>query len=209
MSFPKKLVLFDFNGTIIDDNDSCWKAIEGIFYHYKKEPPTVEEYYQVYKTHWKEVFAWKGIVGTPEDFNKIYSAILEPLYQHVEPFPNVRETLTALKERGHILGIISHGIKERNAPALERHGLSSFFDPRFVQYGNKGKRDAIEAFSQIACINKEYCYYVGDAPSDVTASNSAGVQSVAFLPGFVPEYLMHAKNPTHTIRTMGELLAIT
>lgn len=203
-----KLLLFDCNGTIIDDNLPCWQAIEGIFLHYKKTPPTIEEYYLAMDKHWSEVFKARGIEGDNEEFNNIYVPILERLYHTARPFPKVHPTLATLKKRGYTLGIISHGSESINAPVLEQYGLTEFFDPRFVIYGNESKHDAIKAFSKTAGVSNDYCYYIGDAPSDVGESNRAGVQSVAFLPGFIPEYLVRAKNPKHVINTMDELLHV-
>lgn len=203
-----KLILFDFNGTLVDDNHAFWTAAVKVFQHHGAEPPSIEEYFLAMETHWLDVYRSKGIQGEPDELNKIYRPVFEALLTEAKAFPGTHEMLSELRERGYTLGIISAGITSTNAPALEQSGLKEFFDPQFIEFDNRSKRAAIEVFSEKAGISKRNCYYIGDAPSDIAESNKAGVHSIAFLPGFVPRHLVRAKSPTHEIHSMHELPAI-
>ena len=204
-----KLVLFDFNGTLVDDNIPFWQAVVKVFMHHGVIPPTIEEYFIAMEGHWLDVYHSKGIKGNPAELNTIYGPIYFELFKNdMKPFPDIHQVLEELRRREFTIGIISAGIGTTNAPALDALGLTEFFDPQFVEFDNHSKSEAIVRFCQKANIEKSNCYYIGDAPSDIAQSNSTGVQSVAFLSGFIPEHLVCAKNPTHVIYKMSELLNI-
>lgn len=200
------LILFDFNGTLVDDDKPCWTAIETIFHYYGKTPPTVAEYYGRMETHWSDVFHWKGIRASQEEVNAIYVSALAKIYHNVQPQHGIIEVLSELRKRGYQLGIVSAGSKHINRPVLESAGLAHYFHKEFVEFENYDKAEAIERFVRVSGFQKDKVWYVGDAPSDIHASHKAGVNAVGFIPGFVPEHLVRAKEPKHTIRTLNELL---
>ncbi len=54
---------------------------------------------------------------------------LSGAYLMLDPFPEVASALARLRGAGHRLGVLSNGLPEMLAPALERAGLSGMLDP--------------------------------------------------------------------------------
>lgn len=193
----KKLILFDLNGTIVDDNE-LWKAsMEEIFHTYKKSPPTVREYFLDMEGDWKEVYNKKGIKGSADELNAIYIPHYKKGMHEVDLFPEVFQMLHDLK-KDHTVGLITGQPEELVFPILERLKIADAFDPEFVSMHNRNKRPTIEKFVLKSGRNKQHCFYVGDSPSDIKHGNEAGIKTVAFLNGFMPEDLILAKKPNRS-----------
>lgn len=189
-----KLILFDFNGTIVDDNQLWRDSMEAVFHAHGKIPPTVREYFLAMEGDWAEVYKSKGINATAEEMNAIYIPHYKNGMHEPELFPEVFTMLHCLK-RGHRVGLITGQPEELVLPMLKRLGIADVFDPKFISMHNRNKRPTIEKFILESGIYKQDCFYVGDSPSDIKHGNAAGIKTIAFLNGFMPEDLILAKKP--------------
>ncbi len=202
----KKMILFDLNGTLVDDNE-IWKAsMEEVFKAFRKTPPTVAEYYSELEGDWAKVYTSRGIEASADELNAIYIPYFTSRIHESKLFTGVTFMLQSLKEEGHNIGLISAQPEKLIIPVLEELHLTDYLEKEFISMHNRNKHETIEEFVIKAGMKKENCFYVGDAPSDIKHGNKAGVKTIAFLNGFVPEDLVFAKNPTFVIREMNNLL---
>jgi len=97
------------------------------------------------------------------------------------PFPGVRELLDLLKEKGIRVAMVTGKGKHSTVISLERFGLEGYFEQ--IETGSPEgpvKAAGIAAVLQgWKDLDKASVVYVGDAPSDITASRKAGVAVVA------------------------------
>lgn len=124
-----------------------------------------------------------------------------------EPFPGMAALLSDLKGRGVHLAMVTGKGAESTAVTLRRYGLESAFEA--VETGDpNGPRKA-------ACIKRiltnwkmdpAEAVYVGDAPSDVTASREAGVAIIgAGWAETTDRALLAAEHPDVLLGSIGEL----
>lgn len=204
----KKLGLFDFNGTLFNDNDLWYASMLEVFKQYGKKPPTVAEFFTAFNGNYAEVYTSRGIEATREELNAIY---IPHYIKHMHAsglFPEVIETLAKLKVRGHELGLITAQPEELLLPVLKKFGLEIYFNLELSSIHEHSKKDAIQRAVDVSGVDKKDCFYIGDAPSDTKHGHHAGIKTIAFLNGFMPEQLVLDAKPHHTIGCISELLKI-
>ncbi|MCD8102073.1 MAG: HAD family hydrolase [Alistipes sp.] len=97
-----------------------------------------------------------------------------------EPFAGIRTIIERLKARGVTVAMVTGKGARSCRITLERYGMDGLFDA--VETGSpQGQRKAegIRAVLDRFGLQPGQAVYVGDAPSDVTASRAAGVQVIA------------------------------
>ena len=97
------------------------------------------------------------------------------------PFPGITELLDLLKEKGVRIAMVTGKGKHSTVISLKRFGLEGYFEQ--IETGSPAgpvKAAGIAAVLQRwKDLDKASVVYVGDAPSDITASRKAGVAVVA------------------------------
>jgi len=102
-------------------------------------------------------------------------------------YPNVLETLTALKERGYRLAIITNKPERFIAPIINGLALNGLFE--LIIGGDtleKRKPDPLPlnyACQQLSA-NVEQCVMIGDSKNDILAAKAANMQSIALTYGY-------------------------
>ncbi|MHC4713698.1 MAG: HAD family hydrolase [Planctomycetota bacterium] len=129
------------------------------------------------------------LAGIPDDFTSDCVNVLvaehtaEILWRSVPEF--VPATLSELKRRGYMLGVISNS-DGRLKSLLDRHNLTSFFTC-IVDSGIVGfEKPGVEIFQcalETAETDPEKCTYVGDIYAiDMVGAHSAGIEGVLIDP---------------------------
>lgn len=97
------------------------------------------------------------------------------------PFPGITELLDLLKEKGVRVAMVTGKGKHSTVISLKRFGLEGYFE----QIETGSPEGPVKAAGIAAVLrrwkdlDKASVVYVGDAPSDITASRKAGVAVVA------------------------------
>lgn len=200
-----KCVLFDNDGTLVDTRDiilasfhhtlqSClgkdWPDEEilklvGIplsdqLPHFTDDKSKIEEMLVVYRAHNKSIHD----VG-------------------IKPYQNCREALSKMKDTGLILGVTTSKKKDMCVRGLE---ILNIRDVMEIVVGcdetekHKPEPDPLLYTAKELGLQPSECAYVGDAPFDVRAANSAGFTSIAEdwgmfnasdLKPYDPDYICH------------------
>ena len=101
-------------------------------------------------------------------------------------FPGARELITALKEKGLGLGIISSKRTQTLEAVLEYHGLRDLLDPVLggdAVTRNKPDPEGILVALERFGLDREELLYCGDSMVDAAAARNAGVDFCAVLNG--------------------------
>lgn len=112
------------------------------------------------------------------DYLKCYEALHEMC---PDPFAGIEELLISLKEKQVRMAMVTGKGKCSTAISLNKFNLSHYFEA--TQTGLPGGPRKAEGIQLILDffkgLKKEEVIYVGDAPSDITASKKAGIRVVA------------------------------
>lgn len=188
-----KIILFDWNGTIFDDIPIWYESICGIFRRYGQQPPTIAEYFRELEGDYLKIYRSRGIEASRDELNAIYEPRYESLIHTATIFPDVRSTLKLIAEKGIAMGLITAQKEFLVAPILDKFDINSFF--KYREFHVLDKQGVIRRILEKEKVVPQDCWFVGDAPSDIRHAKKAGIVSVAFLTGRIPEDLVIAAEP--------------
>src|SRR3989344_4717538 len=190
-----KLILLDWNGTLLDDIPVWYDAVQEIFRRFGKEAPTIEQYFRELEGDYLAIYTSRGIEATRDELNEIYEPHYQEHIHNARLIPNVRKTLQGLKRQGHTIWLVTGQQEQLVSPLLKKFRISSYF--RGGKFHAMNKAEVIREIREAEKVAQEDCFLVGDAPSDIRHATRAGITSIAFLGGYIPEELIRAAEPDH------------
>lgn len=176
-----KAVIFDLDGTLGNTLPLCISAFR------KSIEPLINQTLSD-----DEIIATFGpseegtiMALVPEHYEKGISSYLE-FYKQLHtmcpvPFDGVEDLLIALKNKSVRIAMVTGKGKHSTEISLERFGIAQYFEA--IETGivsgpskAEGIQNILDLFKDI---HKNEVIYIGDAPSDITASKKVGVAVVA------------------------------
>jgi HAD superfamily hydrolase (TIGR01549 family) len=105
--------------------------------------------------------------------NANFSTLCRNSFEHLQLYPNVRETLVLLSERETQLGVVTSLPQWLGQNLLNEFGLTRYFVT--TQYNSKKPSPSgiLKALNELDSLDS--VYYVGDSPVDAQAASRAGV----------------------------------
>jgi len=212
MRFPN--IIFDFDGTLTDSRRDIagaqlWALRTLGFDGYREE-----DVYRLIGKPLQETFAH---LLPSEHHGRIPDAIA--LYAEYYPphaletttlFPGVRETLEALRSRGHRLAVASTKRGVGILRATDHFGITGLFDRLQGSEGIafKPAPDVIHAVLENQGWRPVETLMVGDTDADVLAGKAAGVATCAVTYGALTAEELRALHPDFVISTLTALPGI-
>jgi pyrophosphatase PpaX len=213
MDTPRRAVLFDLDGTLIDSIELIVNSARHAFEKCGHPMPSAEE--------------WVADLGLPlrAMFGRFITddALMDDLvagyreYQlanHdrlVRPYEEVESTLDTLHRRGYALGVVTSKGEPLAHRGLAHVGLDGFFD---VVVGlesctrHKPDPEPVRIALDRIGIGPEAAVFVGDSPHDMAAGRAAGVTTIAALWGPFSRAQLASSDPDYYIERIGELLSL-
>jgi phosphoglycolate phosphatase len=204
--FSKKLVLFDFDGTLFDTIDELIVAVNQTLkeYGYPAEITRQEVQSSALKTCLKK----RGIPFWRIPFlQKRALAIMTAAREKTQPFEDTKEYLLALKNQGYAVGILTSNSKENVMYLLNKYGFN-FFDIIYCGASIFGKARSFKACLYEHNVPYNQVLYVGDEVRDIEAAHTIGIPIIAVSWGCNDEKLLKDENPEYLISHQTELLSI-
>ncbi|WP_245805775.1 HAD family hydrolase [Bacillus alkalicellulosilyticus] len=183
-----KGVLFDLDGTLIN---SEWLGTESYNYGVQKilnrELTESEKQFLVGKPFNALHVLFPSL--TERETEEIIEETLRyyrKYHLQIKEYAGIKKMLQSLKDRGYKLGLVTAKLKSNAFKELENTGLLPYFEVVM------GKEDCIEfkpspvPLLQLAKrlnLKPAECLYIGDQPTDIQATHSANMISVAALWG--------------------------
>ena len=203
-------ILFDLDGTLIDTNE----LINESFYHTFKQ-------FGLEFTH-DEVISFNGppLRDTFEkiDLDKAEAMIttyrehnLEHHDDYVKAFPNVKETLKELKNRGIQLGVVTTKMRGTAIRGMKLTGIYEYFDTIIalddISNPKPHPEPVLRAMKNIHA-NPETTLMVGDNHHDIESGQNAEVKTAGVAWSLKGEDVLQKYKPTYMLHDMKDLLEI-
>lgn len=210
----KPVVLFDFDGTIMDSEQMIIGCFAYLFQkHGNIEDFTKEVQMEVFgpplKDELEKLFPNEDTDQLIKEYTIFQKAL--PGKHLVTTMPNIEDVLKELKKQGYVLGIVTSRLTESCETWLKDLKLESYFN---VVLGTEKYRHAKPAPDGIieACellnTGHDSVVYIGDNVSDVQAGKAAGVYSIGYVTNADKRERIEAAKPNATILDMKELLDV-
>lgn len=208
------MILFDLDGTLLDSN-SLWIQIDRDFLGQRGLPLT-EEYrhavgHSIFPVAARFTKEYYHLDMTPEAIMEQWQAMAWDAYAHTIALkPGALPFLAHCRAAGERMALLTACVPALCQAALERHGLTGFFEQLlYAQELGLEKRDP-ELFRRAAAmlgVRPEACTLYDDAPVSCAAAQSAGMTAVGVYDPFYESRQEELKASCHRyIRSFQELL---
>jgi len=190
-----KVCIFDLDGTIADTVESIAHAVNRVLEHFGLVPRPVEAF-NFYAGDGFDLAVERALKDAGDaELNYLQEGIRlgrawfneDPLY-HVKPYPNMRETLTALREEVPI-AVCSNKPHEAAIHVVESVYGPGFFNRiqgQTAEIPRKPSPIGALAIADALGARPEECLYFGDTNTDMQTGNAAGMFTVGVTWGFRP-----------------------
>lgn len=204
-----KVVIFDFDGTIVDSLDTVIRILNRLAVEFGYPVAQPDEIEQLKNLSSRELIGRSQVA--PYKLPFLLRRVRQELNReigHLEPIPEMKPTLLALKQQGHQLGIVTSNSAQNVRAFLNAQALEPVFD--FVSTGLAllGKSQVLQRLLNRQQLHPANVIYVGDETRDIEAARRIGIQSVAVTWGFNSSQILAAENPNFLIHHPGELLQV-
>lgn len=215
MTHPFRLIVFDFDGTLVDSLQFIVTAMTRAFEDQGFEAPAPEAVRRIVGLQLEEAAARllpdPGDTETAERVAAAYRAafqdmrarnlIDEPLY------PGVRETLALLNRPEVCLGIATGKSRRGLISSLERHDLSELFVTLKTSDDGPGKPHPEILQRAMADVGAEPAetVVIGDTSYDMEMAGNAGVSALGVAWGYHGAGELRASGAAHVVEKFPDL----
>ena len=216
---PIQAVIFDNNGTLLDDLKFNFGSITEIFGRYNMTPPTLEQYrheasakyMDFYYNHgFKVNFSGEGIEGDAKALNLIRKEYYRKYSDGAHFRPDAIRTIKELKKNNIKVGIVSAEIEEILLGKLDKEGVRALFKPGAIKAGVYGdKTPALLEVCSVLKVRPRDALYVDDTADGTSAALRAGMIAVGFgaSTGYNSEDRLRAVAPI-IIYSLSQLMGV-
>ncbi len=186
---PKKLILFDLDGTLIDTLEDLGAAVDAALERRGLPLHSLAEYRKMVGHGVRNLVKQALPAALQEDASALDAALADfkAYYQahidvHTRPYPGMPELLRALQDKGVKLAVTSNKFQEGT-----EYLIREFFpDIAFVAvlgnrpgYPLKPSPEIVEEVLAKAGIDREDALLVGDSPTDMRTAANGGIDAIA------------------------------
>ena len=200
-----KLLLFDFDGVLLDSLDVYEKTVTDCLEKIG-QPLTRgrDEFLELFEGNFYESLVEKGV-----DLEKFIAASVDILsrvnYAEMKPFDAIRPVLRELAAH-HPLIIISSNDTPTITEALRLYDFNGIFQEILGSDFMFSKKEKILYAAGKYEASLSDIYYIGDTTGDIKEGKQAGIQTVGVTWGWHSKELMAASRPDYLFHNPKELL---
>lgn len=181
MNKKYNVLLFDLDGTVADTDQMIVETMNILYDLYRggRRTPVEEIYYfsgpPIYDTLNKE-FPGCDMEFMHSEFRRVSVKLYS---KTVKAYPDCKEVLLSLKEKGYKLGIVTNKIHSSTLLCLKLIGLEGIFDSLVCYDDVKNPKPhgepILKAMGELKETDLSKVLYVGDNKLDLLTANNAGV----------------------------------
>ena len=179
-----KVLLFDLDGTLCDTDEMIVQTMQAIYKEFKPvKERTREELYYFSGPPIRDTLANEFPDQDPDYMYDVFKKVSKGFYKdYVYPYKDEIEILTALKEKGYRLGVVTNKGLPLTIYSLEICHIESLFDVIIsaddVKIPKPDPTGINKALERLGIKNKEEVLYIGDNDIDYITASNAGVDTL-------------------------------
>lgn len=192
----KKYVIWDFNGTVLDDLKLSVDLLNLMLKRQNKKQLTVEQYLDVFGFPIKTYYEKAGISFENESFDEMANFFIsqyqpESLNQSLNK--GVKKTLERLKQSG-VKNILLSASEQNNLEEQIKHfKLDHLFEAVLGTDNIKAHGKVYKGIDYLKThqINPKDCLYIGDTTHDYEVAQALGVEVLLYTGGHQSERVLN------------------
>ena len=178
-----KHVIFDWNGTLLDDVDCCYRTIVDLMKHYNMKPISLEEYLAKFRFPVEEYYLDIGFDFSVHSFAALAEKWIG-MYRHnqnyMRLFPNIPRFLADLYASGAKAHILTAAFEADVHDLTQKYGIGHFFANIYGQNNHHAVSKVIrgrELLDHLAIPSRD-AVLVGDTDHDAEVALDLGVDAI-------------------------------
>lgn len=215
----RKLAIFDFNGTILDDARICVIAGNAELEYLGKPPISLKRMQDTFDFPMIHYFERHGVNAAQflehidtlkEIFYKTYGLYADTARTR----PGTRKVLDWLVAEGYDLIILSNELQENLDKQLKRLKLESCFkavlgnDKSGLATHKLNKQERLEAFLKKHDYNKGQTFIIGDSREEPEIARNLGFKCISISGGHIAGWRLKKCHPDALVSSMNAALKI-
>ncbi|WP_247513623.1 HAD hydrolase-like protein [Bradyrhizobium sp. 157] len=215
----KPTLVFDWNGTLLDDADALLKTINAILGRFGRpdiDMPTFREQCELpLSVLYRSVGMSEGEAAIVDnDGSAIFHDTYEPLASKADLRKGARCILEAARQQAVSTIILSSYIVDPLRSQIRRLRIDDCvsevlaFESRATQFKSMCKGERLRLYMLANNLKPESTFIIGDMPVETDIARDLGLISVSITGGFVSESRLQAAQPDYIIHDHHELLPI-
>ncbi|MEM7771950.1 MAG: HAD-IA family hydrolase [Cyanobacteria bacterium P01_A01_bin.37] len=209
MTYPVKVIIFDFDGTLADTLEPLLAITNRLAVEFGYPQMDLEAVRKLQQLSSKDIIRQSRIpiFSIPFLLRRLKADLYKEIHQ-VDVFPGIAEVLKELHRHGHILGIVTSNSTDNVHAFLEAHQLNSLFD--FVHSGTTifGKHRIIRRVLKQRGIEHTEVLYVGDETRDIESAAKLPIQIASVTWGFNTRDVLAQHQPDYLLDHPQDLIRI-
>jgi phosphoglycolate phosphatase-like HAD superfamily hydrolase len=209
MEEAKKIILFDFDGTLAETMMLIYRIFNRLSRVYKYKPLSEEEIEEVRHLTIHEFVDYVKIAPWKIPIVAIHARRLMHAEIHtIQPPKGLPEVLTKIHESGRYKMDILTSNRRKNVLSFLKEHKMGWFDEVHATRSILSKKYRIKKYIKSEGILASDLYYVGDTSLDIESTRFSGANSVAVSWGLNTSAALERANPDFLIKTPDQLLDV-
>lgn len=202
----KKHVIWDWNGTLLDDIDHAVRTVNALLESEGLQSVTVDDYKKSFGFPVKDYYNKLGFNTERENFLRLCDRFNETFYRGLgecDLWPGARDLLAEIRGLGKTQSLLSASEHRMLLHSLEHFGVSHLFDHIFGIFDKTATSKVDRGHELIAQvgIDPSLTVLIGDTDHDLEVGQSLGIDVLLVEHGHQCPLRLRAKHP-HVIKVL-------
>jgi phosphoglycolate phosphatase len=208
-----KNIVFDFNGTLVDDLDVSIDALNECIKEFHVDTPLVdkERYLEIFRFPVGPLYKELGFDFNKIDYNELANFFVKyyesRAFNECKLFDEVIPVLKDLKSKGFNLYILSASYINLLIEMLKKYAILEYFDGLVALDNNHGgsKIERGKQYFSEHKINPSTCVMIGDTIHDFEVATELGMSCISYDRGHNSHARLKSVNP-HVISNLKDIV---
>ncbi len=215
-----KLIVFDWNGTLLSDTRQSWIAGNECLKFYGAAPISLQQYrdrftFPIMHFYHKCGLSTDTILAQKEESNEIFQSSYEALAAHARTRRGARKLLNWLQDQGTTNLILSNYVTDKIQAHVSRLKLKNYFDT--ISAHTCGGTTILEETSKVGRLQNymnthgfkpEDTVIIGDSTEEPEIARELTLTSIGITDGYISESRLRKANPHHMINRLDQIIPI-
>lgn len=183
-------VVWDWNGTILDDNDAVVTAVNEVCVAFGRDTIDLDQWRSIYRRPlldcYQELLGQELSTDDWAEIDRLYHNAYRKLLPTTRLTPGIPDELFRWREAGGSQSLLSMWFHHELVPLVTEHGLAELFtriDGLLVDVGGHGKADHLVEHLAAQELDPADVLLIGDVVDDADAAATAGARCVLVTTG--------------------------
>jgi phosphoglycolate phosphatase len=217
MDLSKKLIVFDWNGTILSDTRASWLAGNECMKFYGAKAMDLSEYRDLFTFPIIDFYIANGlsaaeVLARKDESNIIFQTAYEAYAQNARTRRGAREVLQWLKAEGATCIILSNYVTDKIRHHVQRLKLGDYIDhicahtcdgTTILEKTTKAAR--LKAYMDKSGHAAHDTFIIGDTMEEPEIARAFGLTSIGITDGYISTARLKAAKPDYMIGSLQDI----